>query len=139
MRIAITSWNNRIAPVFDVSRQIILVETQGKTIKQKGEMTFAAGSALEKISFLKANEVDVVICGAISRPTYLSAEAQGLKVRAFLSGEVFEVLQAFLEDRLDEVDFTMPGCGRQGGGCGGRMRRGRAGGRGFRKFDGRNF
>jgi predicted Fe-Mo cluster-binding NifX family protein len=55
--------------------------------------------------------------------------AYGIKVIPFIAGDLDEIIQAFLEGKLERDEFAMPGCcgrGRRQGQD--RMRRGRMGG-----------
>ena len=71
--------------------------------------------------------VEVLICGAISRPLAEMITDSGIRLIPFLSGDVEEVIQAFLAGNLPNSAFLMPGC------CG-RRRRFRSGrGRGAQR------
>jgi predicted Fe-Mo cluster-binding NifX family protein len=54
--------------------------------------------------------VEDLICGAVSRPLQALVSAYGIRVTAFIAGGAEEVIQAWLEDRLDREEFIMPGC-----------------------------
>ena len=123
MRTVLTIWNTRIAPVFDVAGQALLVETEDGIAHAEHHLTLPAGPVLDKIAFLTAAGTGLLICGAISRPARLAAFASGIEVCSFIAGDVREVLQACLEGRLRESAFAMPGCGRKQG-CHGRRSRG---------------
>lgn len=135
MRIALTVWNGRIAPVFDVAGTVRLVEQNGEQITQDTTAALPdSDGMMSRIAALVELKIDVLVCGAVSRPVHRMLTASGIRVHSFVSGEVNEVLEAFLCDRLEEKDFSMPGCGmgRNNRGCGrgaGNSRRG--GNRGF--------
>jgi len=113
MKIALTIWNGRIAPVFDVAKVAWVIESQDQQKIRETRMTLPESSPAAKIIQLKAQNVEVLICGAISRETMLTAQSQGLKIYAFLAGEAREILTAWQENRLTNGHFAMPGCSRR--------------------------
>jgi predicted Fe-Mo cluster-binding NifX family protein len=120
MIIAVPVWNGRIAPVFDVARQVSLVETEGgRRIGERNEV-LPEGDPGARILRLVELHVDWLICGAISRPVQEMAAAQGIRVVPFMAGEPREVTEAWLSGALAPESFAMPGCG-------GRRRRCRGG------------
>lgn len=123
MRTVLTIWNARIAPVFDVAGQALLVVSENGMALSEDNLVLPCGSAMAKVAYLAEARTDVLICGAISRPACLAAKAFGIEVYSFISGNIREVIQACLEDRLKESVFAMPGCGRKHG-CHGRVGRG---------------
>ena len=70
--------------------------------------------------------VDVLVCGAISRPLEAMLTAAGVKVIAQVCGGIEEVLDAHGTGRLGDPAFAMPGCcgRRRGFGYGRRCRNG---------------
>jgi len=121
MVIALSIWDDRIAPVFDVAMQLLLVEVQdGEIVKQSLER-LPSGSILEKAIRLQQLGIDTLICGAVSSQVKSFLDMYGISVTAFISGDVQEILQSWLSDNFDEADFAMPGCGKQKG-CANRQR-----------------
>lgn len=129
MRTVLTTWNSRIAPVFDVAGQALLVVSEDGLMISERDLLLPGGSAMEKVAFLAEVRADALICGAISRPAWCAANGCGIEVYGFIAGDVREVLRALLKGRLRESDFAMPGCGSNQG-CG--RRRG-LGGRGIER------
>jgi predicted Fe-Mo cluster-binding NifX family protein len=121
MVIALSVWNDRIAPVFDVAIQLLLVEVEdGKIVKQSLEQ-LPSESTLEKAIMLQRLSINTLICGAVSEEVRSFLDMYGINVMAFISGNIQEILQAWLSEDFDETDFAMPGCGKQKG-CGNRQR-----------------
>lgn len=137
MRIALTVWNGRIAPVFDVAGTVRLVEVDGEIIIDDKLVGLPHSSGMmRRVAALVEQKIDVLVCGAVSRPVHRMLVDSGIKVHSFVSGEEDEVLKALLTDGLEENSFIMPGCGmgRNGRGCGrgaGNRGKGRNRGRGF--------
>lgn len=136
---AFTVWENRIAPVFDVARHVRLVEAENGRVVREEWTDLTEESAVQKARRIADLGCGILVCGAISRPVQEMASAFGIRVIPFMSGDAAEVLQAWLDGRLDEERFAMPGCrGRMRGGRGGRPGRGpNCGGRGRCGPDGR--
>ncbi|MCU0577673.1 MAG: NifB/NifX family molybdenum-iron cluster-binding protein [Desulfobacterota bacterium] len=122
MKTAFSSWNNRIAPVFDVARQLFLVESDAGRIVREAEEAMPADDLGAKARCLAGYGVNTLVCGAISRPLQCLVASYGITVIPFVAGDLHEVIQAWHDGRtLDEL-FAMPGCCRQPGRRGGRGR-----------------
>ncbi|MDD5483281.1 MAG: NifB/NifX family molybdenum-iron cluster-binding protein [Kiritimatiellae bacterium] len=125
MKTAISSWNGRIAPVFDVSRQIAVLETNGARVISRQTDNLETDEPFAKINQLMELGIDALICGAVSRPLADMITARGIKLIPFVAGEIEQVEGAYLTGNLGNAAFAMPGC------CGRRQRfRGAGGGRG---------
>ncbi len=129
MKVALAIWNGRISPVFDVARQLLLLEiVDGKVIDRREEVL--PGTELQaQARRLTALAPQALICGAISRPLAALLAAAPIKVVPFTAGTVEDVLAAWLAGKLPQPALCMPGCG-----CRRRQRcpGGRAGGAGRR-------
>lgn len=126
MIVALTYWDGRIAPVFDVSRRALLLTVEGGRVTSRRTAGIEAPTAALKVERLVGLGVDTLICGAISRPLHRELADRGVKVLAFVAGEVGEVEGSFLAGALPSATLAMPGCG--GRRC--RFRGARGGGRG---------
>ena len=130
MKIGIPVWKGRVSPVFDTARHLMVVDVEaGKVLSQHEE------SLMDQVAHLRRSRlvnlgVEVMICGAISRPLAELITGSGIRLIPFLSGDVEDVIQAFLAGNLPSSAFLMPGC------CG-RRRRPRSGrGRGAQRGKG---
>ena len=110
MRIAITIWNNRVSPVFDVTGQAMLFEAEDGRISSEKLLQLPQVPPVEKLACLREAHTDVLICGAISLEAHSAAISAGMRVYTFISGDVREILTACLTGRLEEAVFAMPGC-----------------------------
>jgi len=129
MRVAFATWNDRIAPLFDVTRRLHVVDTAGRRVVQESEESLDEQAPAGRAARLAALGIDALVCGAISRPQEALILAHGLTVVPFVSGELREVVAAWRTGRLASDTFAMPGCGR---GQGRRFRGGRGWGRELR-------
>lgn len=73
-------------------------------------MALPEESILQRASRLRTLNIDVLICGAISRPLVDMITGSGIEVLPYVSGRIDEVLNAYMEGRLTEQRFSMPGC-----------------------------
>jgi predicted Fe-Mo cluster-binding NifX family protein len=114
MKIAVSIWNQRIAPVFDVARDILLVdEVAGQWVDEKMEV-LPGELPIQKVLRLVELETDTLICGAISRPVWAMVAGYGIQVFPYVVGQAAEVIQAWCRSGLDKDAFRMPGCRRRG-------------------------
>ncbi len=130
MKTAFSSWNNRIAPVFDVARQVFIVESdQGRIVRESDE-AMPGDDPAAKARCLENLGVNTLVCGAISRPLQDLVASCGITVIPFVAGELRTVIQASLDGSIHDDIFAMPGCcrqvrGRGGSGMGMRLGKGR--------------
>ncbi len=113
-----TIWNDRIAPVFDVASQLVVVDEHSD--QPWRQLTLPEGSALDKLWFLKQQQVTTLVCGAMTCSSYYAAEGYGITVYRFIAGPCHAVINGWLNHVPLEQHFPMPGCGGAG-----RQRRGR--------------
>lgn len=110
MKIALPVWNNNISNVFDFAGKLLLVEIENGRQVGKSEVELRFQSLPERASELKQLDVDILLCGAISRVLAGMVAAYGIEVLPYVTGNVDDVLQAYLTDQLVNPRFTMPGC-----------------------------
>jgi predicted Fe-Mo cluster-binding NifX family protein len=133
MRIALAVWNGRISPVFDSSRNLLVVEIEGGGKATESEQTLAETLPQLRVAHLVRLGVQTLICGAITQPLAAMIEAADIRLIPFVAGDVRSVLEVFMSGNLPGPTFWMPGCGR---GLGRWRGRGRRGGRWFREWPG---
>lgn len=116
IKAAFATWNDRIAPVFDVARSIQLVETEAGRIVRRTRASVDSEIPNQKALRLVELQVGTLVCGAISRPVQEMIRSYGIEVIPFVTGNLQEVIQAWLGGKLaGSADYTMPGCRRTGG------------------------
>jgi len=120
MKVALTVWNGRISPVFDVSRKILILDVDHGAVTGKREEPLEGIDPVQKARKLVEWEVRKLICGAISRPLSSLFAAYGIRTIPFIAGDAEEVIEAYLARKLPNRKLAMPGC------CGGGQRRLRA-------------
>jgi predicted Fe-Mo cluster-binding NifX family protein len=110
MRIAIPLWQGRISPVFDEARRILLLDVSEKQEQHRQEESLVAGSPFERAQLLPRLGVNLLICGMISQTQQAALTSAGIKVIPHICGHVEEVITAFLDNRIENEEFLMPGC-----------------------------
>lgn len=126
MRVAVTVWEDTVSTVCDFSNRLLVMDIEGGKIQQKSFVPFGSGMLPERVNRLGTLGVDVLLCGAISRPLERMIRASGVKVIPGLRGSIDEVVGAYLKGDLSDARFTLPGF--QPGAGRMRKRRGRRGG-----------
>ena len=112
MKAAFTTWRNRIAPVFDVAREVVLVEADSNAQVTSSLMSLPEGAVEPKVKQLCEKGVSVLVCGAISRCAHELVKAEKIEVFSFVAGDTESVIQAWLQGCLEQKAFAMPGCAR---------------------------
>jgi predicted Fe-Mo cluster-binding NifX family protein len=121
MRVAIPVWNGRVSPVFDTARQLLVAEIEEGRDPSRTQEELSEGLPLSRARRLADLGVNVLICGAISRPLTTLLAAAGVRVIPWTAGPVEDVLAAYTGGQLPDPRWRMPGCvgweqGPQGGG-----------------------
>ena len=111
MKIGITVWKNRISPLFDSARMLLIAEIENGTITGKHFEPFHLDLLSSKAIRIYNLGVRVVICGAVSHFLANMIEAYGIRIIPFVAGDVNKVIDAYLKGNLPAAKFQMPGCG----------------------------
>ena len=110
MKIALSAWKDYISTVFDTADQLLVLEINGTDAQKRTMVKLSNGDVAGRANQIKEKQIDVLICGAISRPLEASLNSLGIRVYAFVRGPVEEVLAAYQNGNLDLATFAMPGC-----------------------------
>lgn len=110
IKVALTVWENRISPVFDSARMLLIANIENKTVKSRRYEPFYSELSLRRAAKMSDLGVKVLICGAVSQPLANMVEAYGIELIPFVTGDVNQVLDAYLKDILSTPNFRMPGC-----------------------------
>jgi predicted Fe-Mo cluster-binding NifX family protein len=112
MKIAMAHWQGRVSPVFDVADHLLLITVENGREILREERRLSARQPFERAQKLAEAQVDVLLCGAVSRPLEKALVGAGIQVIAFLGGGVEGILAAFLDQRL--ADGRLPRTDRTG-------------------------
>ena len=111
MKVAVTVWEDRISPVFDASRRLLIAEIENARVKDRSYLFFDPGWPGDLVKTLVMLDVPVLICGAISQAPATIINAGGITLMPFIAGEVDRVLEVYAKGNPLAPTFVMPGCG----------------------------
>ena len=110
MKIAIPIYNDSISNVFDFAHRLLLVHIENGKEANRSEVALESQLLPQRTGQLKDLEIDVLICGAISRSLANMVITSGIHVLPYVTGIIDDVLQAYLTGQLAKPEFIMPGC-----------------------------
>jgi predicted Fe-Mo cluster-binding NifX family protein len=113
MKIAIPIWQGRVSPVFDAAGSLLVADIENGQEVRHIEKSLALKNPLSRVNFITQLGVEVLICGAISLQLHNALTSSGVKVISFTCGPVEDVIRAFMNHRLSDNAFLMPGCSSQ--------------------------
>jgi predicted Fe-Mo cluster-binding NifX family protein len=108
-KVVLAVWQNRLAPLFDVAQQLLIVEVEAGRIIRRREAGMPDVPASSKAVRLVEMGAQILICGAISESLLAMIMGHGIRVMPFLAGDVAEIEQALLSNSLDSPKLAMPG------------------------------
>ncbi len=125
MKIALSVWKDCISTVFDAADQLVVVEKDGDGVRKRTTFRLNSADGASRAMQLKEMKIDVLICGAISRPQEAAIAATGITVHPFMRGSVQEIIDGYESGQLHTEAFVLPGCHGRGFGAGRGRQRGR--------------
>lgn len=113
MKIAIPYWQGRVSPVFDESREILLIDIENDREVGRIEMKLKHKEHSLRAAYVAGLGAEWLICGAISHSLTNALISKKVKVFPYTRGSITEIIEAFLKGNLDSPLFLMPGCRRE--------------------------
>jgi len=118
MKVALTVWENRISPLFDCARMLLVVDIVDSAETSRHLEPYHCKSPFSRAAKLSDMQIEILICGAISNLFANIVETYGIRIIPFVAGAVDEVLDDYLTTGLCDSQFRMPGCkNRDNAGC----------------------
>ncbi len=111
MIVAMPIAEGRVTPLLDVARHLLVIEYQRTQESRRRQVHVGQATLLGRLRMLSGNEVEVLICEAVSAPMETLVVAEGIKVIHQICGPADAVLEAYVAGRPAEDTFVMPGCG----------------------------
>jgi predicted Fe-Mo cluster-binding NifX family protein len=99
----------RVAPVLNWCSQILLFHANAGRGPVR-ELRVPGLAPLERLTFLRDQGVEILICGALSTDLHNLAIHMGFRIISGIAGEVDEIVEAYRQNRLDQPEFWLPGC-----------------------------
>jgi predicted Fe-Mo cluster-binding NifX family protein len=109
VKMAVTVWGNRISPVFDAARTLLVAEVADKKISGQYYTAFDPESPVELVNTLKKHQITLLVCGAISKTPADLITDQHIHLISFVTGNARQFLDSFAQDRTVETKHMMPG------------------------------
>jgi len=94
----------------DTANQLIVIDFEDKRELKRTVLDIPNSNVVHKAEFFRGQEVNVLICGAISMQMYRILAASKVEVKPFIRGSIPEVLAAYNNGDLQNGDFFLPGC-----------------------------
>ena len=110
MRVAISTFSDRISPVFDVARHLLVVDIDGDVVSGRHEESIDVTNFIRRANYLKDLGIEVIICGGVSKSLEEKMRERGMRVVSQRCGFAEEVLAAYISGKLTNRAFLMPGC-----------------------------
>lgn len=110
-KISIPLFKDRVSPLFDVAGRFIVFHVKGDRVIDRFYFNTGGYSESEIVNLIKSQNIDIVICGAISNCLKNLIINSGTEVLNGIMGVVEDVVAAYLSGKIFSERFMMPGCG----------------------------
>ena len=108
-RVAIPIFQQRVSPVLDSCRHLLLIDIEKGTEKGRKNIYLGEMSLTERCDIFAQLKVAIVICGGVSEIFANMLAGSKISLLNGIAGEIDAVITAYLKDRLDNPQFYMPG------------------------------
>jgi predicted Fe-Mo cluster-binding NifX family protein len=109
MRIAISIWEDKISPLLDTASKLLIIENETQKESSRFQVHLLKQDISKKCRFIQSFNIDVLICGAVSRQFSEMLKAFGIEVISGISGPARDVLEAYQQGTPLHSKFFMPG------------------------------
>lgn len=109
MRIAVPIWEDKISPVLDAASRLLVIDLENRRESSRFEIYLDEQDLTRRCYRMKGLGVDILICGAVSRPFMRMLDASGIEIIPGITGPTEDVLQSYLHGNLKHSEFKMPG------------------------------
>ena len=111
--VAVPVYKDRISPLLDVAKRFAVYEITEGEIKQKITIDINTESESHKVEKLSELGVSLIIGGAISGFISQMISEKGIRLISWVSGQVDEVIEAYLRRELTSCLMQKPFCKRR--------------------------
>lgn len=108
-KIAVPIYNDIVSNVFDFAHRLLLVDVENGKEISRCEVDLKGLSLPQRTDKLKALEVNVLICGAVSRLLANMVTQSDIEILPYVTGKIENVLSAYIAGQIGP-EFSMPGC-----------------------------
>ena len=109
MRIAVPIWDDKVSPLLDTASKLLIIESETQKEVSRFEAFLLEKDIPRRYHFILGLNINVLICGGVSRQLSGMLTASEIKVISGISGPAEKVLDAYLQGVLLNSGFFMPG------------------------------
>ena len=120
IKVAIPRFGESVAPCFEYSATIAIFTLRGRQVLDQVDFTLQSHDPLDRLRLLRDQGVATLICGGLQDRIQDLLEANGIRVISWVSGNVDELLEEYLDGRLCSgtarlgVEFPLTGLAKPG-------------------------
>ena len=100
MKVAIPRFGEDVAPCFEYSATIAIFTVKRRKIIDQVDFTLQSREAFDRLRLLRDQGVDALICGGVQAFYEDLLRAGGIHVISWVSGDVEDLVNHYLEGRL---------------------------------------
>jgi predicted Fe-Mo cluster-binding NifX family protein len=108
-RIAIPVFESRVSPVLDSCRRMVIIDIDGDYEVGRQDVIFEKVSSSERIEIIGRWGIRKIICAGISDIMCRFLAGKDIAVVSGIAGEIENIINAYICNRLDDECFIMPG------------------------------
>lgn len=108
-KIAIPIWDARVSPVLDTATRLMILEFDNGNEVEREVLNIPQAHFMVRAKYIAELKVNTILCGALSRPLRRTLTQRGINVFPWVTGEVKDVVQAYLQNNLSNERFMLPG------------------------------
>lgn len=110
MKVALPIWGQRLSPVLDFAHRLLVVEIKkGAVARSQYHPMNPELPIFSRAIWLSELGIRVLICGSVSFDLANMIRTSGIRIIPAITGEVEDILQAYLQNSLSDPRFRMPG------------------------------
>jgi hypothetical protein len=109
MRIALPIWEDKITPLLDTASRLLVLNEGCGDKSDRFEVSLDGMDLHTRCMRIQALEIQILICGAVSRLFSTMLHSFGVQVISGISGGAEDVLRAYRHQGLSDPRFLMPG------------------------------
>jgi len=109
IRIAIPIFRHRVSPVLDTCIRLLILDFEEGIEINRREIRFDDFTLPERFESIRRLNPSVLICCGISEEFDRLIRTTNVRLVCGIAGDVQQVAEAFIDNRLDAPCFQMPG------------------------------
>ena len=112
MKIALSTHQDNLSVAFDFADSLQIFSVEDGNPKKENDYLLQNVNPVSRAAEIKKQDVELLVCGCISRCSYEALTQLGIEIISHVSGSVDEIISAYLNNKLSNSDLSMPGFGR---------------------------